>query len=202
MVIKLDNGINTEKNLHEFLELHNLELIDKISKGFSSEIYLVEGREGKYNGRKLALKIEREKSRRNNMVEKEVSNLKLANKYGIGPNLLDWDFERRVVLYKFVEGQTFQKWLNKIPEKKELEEFLKEIFRQAKILDDIGLDHGQLAGRGTNILVTKENKPVIIDFEKASQERKCHNVTTLESFFYYNKNSEFVKKVGVILGLV
>ncbi|MFH1663489.1 MAG: hypothetical protein ABH986_01615, partial [archaeon] len=59
--------------------------------------------------------------------------------------------------------------------------------------------HGQLAGRGVNILVCK-GLPVIIDFEKASIQRKTHNRTVLESFLFKNPHSLITKKVKEILG--
>jgi len=66
-------------------------------------------------------------------------------------------------------------------------------------MDEIGLDHGQLAGKGANIIVKRNLRPVIIDFEKASQKRKCHNVNQLKSFLFRNPNSEIAKKVKEII---
>ena len=66
-------------------------------------------------------------------------------------------------------------------------------------MDEIGLDHGQLAGKGRNILVRK-NRPVIIDFEKASQVRKPGNFSQLKSFLFLNPHSSISGKVKEILG--
>ena len=99
---------------------------------------------------------------------------------------------------EFIKGKTFNEWLFANPSKKELEKCLNELFLQAKKLDEIGLDHGQLAGKGKNILV-RNGLPVIIDFEKASQNRKCHNCTQLEAFIYRNPNSAIAKKINEIL---
>ncbi len=189
--------MSSQENLEKFLEKNSLQLIDKISKGFSSEIYLVCNAEGK----KFALKIERDKSRRINMVEKEVANLQLANKHGIGPKLISFDSELKTILLEFIEGTSFSNWLNRIPSKQVLQKAIDSLYEQAKKLDEIGLDHGQLAGRGSNILIRKENfLPVIIDFEKASQSRKCHNKTSLDAFLFRNPTSDIVKKVKQILG--
>lgn len=178
-----------------FLQEKKLELVERIAKGFSSEIFLVKNAQGK----KLALKIERKDSPRKMMVEKEVENLKKANSVGVGPKLVEWDFQRRIILYEFIEGITFNKWINSIPEKKDLKEFLTELFSQARKLDEIGLDHGQLAGKGTNIIVDKNLRPVLVDFEKASSHRKCHNTTRLTSFIVLNKKSGLTKKIKQIL---
>ena len=173
-----------------------MKTIKKIGKGYSSEIFLVEDK-----GKKLVLKKEKTKSPRIDMVEKECKNLYLANSVGIGPMLFAYDLENRVILMEFVDAFTFNEWLFKhTPNRLELHAFLHELFSQARQLDKIGLDHGQLAGKGKNILVRKADlAPVIIDFEKASSNRKCHNVSQLESFLYRSKRSAITKKVAEIL---
>lgn len=193
------------ENLKRFLKEKELKLIKKISKGYSSEVFLVQKQKGKNRkqrkkNNKFALKIEKEKSPRERMVEKEVANLKLANSLGIGPKLIDWDFDKRIILMEYIKGKTFNEWLfEKNRKKKELCKFLDKLFAQAQKMDDIGLDHGQLAGKGANILVYR-NLPVIIDFEKASQHRKCHNVTQLKAMLYRNPHGEIAKRVREILG--
>lgn len=184
-----------EERLKKFLEENSLKKISKIAKGWSSEIYLVENEKGK----KFALKIEREKSPRMNMVKKEAENLRLANSSGMGPKFIDADFEKRIILMQYIPGKTFEEWLfESNPSREEVQHVLQELFFQARELDKIGLDHGQLAGRGKNILISGKS-PVIIDFEKASANRKTHNVTTLHSFLCSNPNSAIAKRVKGIL---
>ncbi len=189
--------INFPKNLSDFLKKEELNLEKKIAKGFSSEVFLVK-KEKKF----FALKIEKLKSRREEMAEREVENLKKANLIGVGPKLFVFDLKKRIILMEFIKGKTFSKWLFGLKKneknKKILKKFIKELILQAEKMDENGLDHGQLAGRGVNILVSR-NKPVIIDFEKASTKRKCHNKTVLDSFLFKNPYSEITKKVREIL---
>lgn len=214
---------NIELRLNAFLQKENLELIGKIAKGYSSEVYLVEK-----NGKKFALKIEKSDSPRRNMVEKEIQNLKVANSVKVGPKLYAFDLERRIILMEFIDGITFAEFvLEKIPEKKEfgkssvkrgfkksptkkefgkisakkeLKKIINELFKQARKLDAAKVDHGQLAGKGSNILISKnKNKPVIIDFEKASQQRRPHNETQLQAFFFRNPHSAIAGRVREIL---
>ena len=137
------------------------------------------------------------------MAEREVENLKKANEIGVGPKLFEFDLEKRIILMEFIKGKTFSKWLFGLKKnkenKKKLKEFIDQLFVQAEKMDEIHLDHGQLAGRGVNILVRK-NLPVIIDFEKASSNRKCHNKAVLKSFLLKNPNSQTTRKVKEILG--
>lgn len=194
------NGIDSAefpKNLAEFLKQEKLKLIKKTAKGHSSEIFLV--KKGKKN---FALKIEKIKSTRFKMAERETENLIKANSVKIGPLIYGFDLKKRIILMEFIKGKTFFSWLFGLKKNKEnkikLKKFIENLMLQAEKLDEIGLDHGQLAGRGVNILV-KKNFPVIIDFEKASLKRKCHNKTVLESFLFKNPDSKITRKVKEIL---
>ncbi len=191
------NGINSEfqKNLSAYLKKKGLKLEKKIAKGHSSEIFLV--KKGK---KEFALKIEKTKSTRKNMAEKEVKNLRKANSVKVGPDLIDFDLKKKIILMELIKGKTFSEWLFSLKkkDKKKLEKFIKKLMVQAGKLDEIGLDHGQLAGRGVNIL-ERNGKPVIIDFEKASSKRKTHNKTVLEAFLFRNPESLIAKKVKEIL---
>ncbi len=100
---------------------------------------------------------------------------------------------------EYIDGLRFCDWLESCTNKNYLAIFLEGLFRQARALDSIGLDHGQLAGSGKNILV-RNGMPVIIDFEKASRARKAHNVKVLEAFLFRRKNSKITKKILSLFG--
>ena len=178
-----------------FASENGLSIIKKISKGWSSEIFLAEDSKGK----KFILKALREKSNRRHMSQKETEFLRLANTSGIGPRWMKTDDVKGVVMMEFVEGAPFSEWLFGDVRKAGLENFIEALLSQARKLDEIGLDHGQLAGRGKNILV-HGGMPVVIDFEKASRSRKVHNVKVLESFLFRSKKSAVVKRVAELLG--
>jgi len=204
-----------KERLEAYAKRRKLEIVEKIGKGYSSEIYLVKDATEKNAMRtehslervealpalKFALKIEKPKSPRQNMAKKEAENLALANRVGVGPRLIDYDGENRIILMEYVEGKTMKEFIfsKKAPSKTVLQKFLTELFQQAGRLDKAGLSHGQLAGKGTNILVRK-NLPVIIDFEKASAKRKCNNVLQLTSLLVTNKKGAMAGKVKGILG--
>ena len=181
------------KRLREFLKEHKLTLVKLIAKGHSSFVFLV--RKG---DKKLVAKLEREDSTREGMIEKEVANLKKANSLNVGPKLYGFDKKRKIILMEYIEGKTFNEWLFEKRKRAELIRFLAELFRQAIALDNAGLDHGQLTGRGVNILV-RDGLPVIIDFEKASQKRKPHNFSKLLAYLLINKKSRICARVWEIL---
>ncbi len=182
------------KDLKEFLKQKKLFFEKKLGRGFSSHIFLVKNKKGKY----FVVKMEKDDSTRLNMAEKEAENLEKANTIGIGPKLIDTDFEKRIVLMEFIEGPRFSDWVFENPSETILTRFVKELQRQTKALDKIGLDHGQLAGRGRNILVRK-GLPVIIDFEKASCNRKCHNFSVIESFLFKSPKGAIAAEIKKII---
>ncbi len=182
-----------DSSLEAFLKKEGLFLIQRLGRGHSSHIFLASNQKGQ----KLVIKKERPDSTRFRMAEREAENLEKANSLGIGPKLFKADSKKRIILMEFVEGPTFAEWLFSNPCKKELGLFVNELLNQAKALDKAGLDHGQLAGTGKNILV-KGKKPVVIDFEKASLKRKCHNASVLEAFLFKNPHGAIAKKVAEI----
>ena len=173
-----------------------MDLVDlqQISKGWSAYIYCAKDPVGK----KVAVKVMRSKSNGKDMAARETKNLQIANSVGVGPQWFYTDFEKNMVVMEFIEGESFRKWVFGGISKKELEVFLEKLFKQAEALDGIGLDHGQLAGKGANIMVRK-GFPVIIDFEKASTSRKVHNVKVLDSFLFKSKDSAIVKRIRKVL---
>jgi putative serine/threonine protein kinase len=186
-----ENASEEESRLRVFLEKKGLFLVKTLAKGFSSRVFLV--KDGK--GKKFAVKLERFDSPRKDQVEREARNLMKVNRERIGPKLVAWSKKERALLLEYVEGPTFSAWLlEKHPAKKEVKKVVKALLRQAKKLDCMHLDHGQLAGKGKNILVRKA-LPVILDFEKASEKRKPHNVSQLKAFLFCNPHSAIAKKV-------
>ena len=174
--------------------------IERIAKGWSSYIWLATNK----NGKKFAIKGVREKSNRKNLAEREGGMLSLANTIGIGPKLIEVNEKENFVVYEFVEGENFLKFVKgggiEKHSKKEIYKFVKELIRQCLVLDSIGLRHTQLQV-GKNILVTKHKGkifPVIIDFEKASidfEKKKEANFGQITSFLFYNPNGFVAKKI-------
>jgi putative serine/threonine protein kinase len=183
------------QRLNTYLLKKRLQVRSYLGKGFSSRILLVQ--DGK--GTKYALKIERSDSPRPGTLKREAEHLKLANSAGIGPKLYDFDPGCRAVLMEYIEGEPLNQWLL-APQRKasEVLQLLQNLFGQAEKLDALGLDHGQLAGTGRNILV-RDNRPVIIDFEKASTQRKPHNRSVLAGMLIYNPHSVMAKRVRELL---
>ena len=78
---------------------------------------------------------------------------------------------------EYIEGEKIIDWARK-PETKseEIRLVLNNVLRECYLLDNIGLDHGELSTIDKHVIVGK-NKNTIIDFESSSTNRKPSNVT-------------------------
>ena len=144
---------------------------------------------------RVALKIRRMDADRSRM-QREAELLRKANTAQVGPRLLG--VSRDFLLMQFVDGVLLPEWLEKRRRKKQVRAVLREVLEQCWRLDEIDLDHGELSHAPKHVIVDKEGKPVIVDFETASLNRRPSNVTSLCQFLFIG--SETAKKVVEKLG--
>jgi putative serine/threonine protein kinase len=135
------------------------------------------------NSKKIALKIRRIDSDRKEMFN-EGKMLNLANKIGIGPNLIQ--NSDNFLLMQLIEGKLFPEWLDSL-EDRENADFrlvIKKILQQCFRLDEGGIDHGELSKAPKHIIIDSNNNPHLIDFETASIKRRVSNVTSMCQYFF------------------
>ncbi len=128
---------------------------------------------------KYALKIRRVDADRNSM-RREAKLLKKANLLSLGPEMRK--VSRNFLLMQFIEGSFLLSWLKKTRGKSRLRSVLRSILEQCFVLDLAGLDHGELSCAIRHIIVDAEDRPFLLDFESASDERKAANVTSVCQF--------------------
>jgi putative serine/threonine protein kinase len=133
------------------------------------------------NSEETALKIRRVDADRA-MMQHEAEMLKAANAVGVGPRLLD--VSKNFLIMEFIDGLLLPEWLEIRRSKKHLKAVLRDVLEQCWRLDRAGLDHGELSHAPKHIIVDSQNKPVIVDFETASQNRKPSNVTSIAQFLF------------------
>ncbi|MFA6064455.1 MAG: hypothetical protein WCW44_01415 [archaeon] len=196
----------------------NYSKVNQIAKGWSSYIWIVKDETGK----EFVLKEVREKSPRKDLAEREGKMLQLANSVGVGPKVIEVNFEKNFVVMEYIRGVKLFDWImNEGPCKEksfekevsaeELYFFIKELYRQLFALEKVSLSHNQLQV-GKNIVVekrfdskTKKEQyfPVIIDFEKATIKMENHtkNIGQIDAMLFYNPNGAIAKKVREKLNL-
>jgi len=122
----------------------------------------------------VALKIRRVDSPRKNMTN-EAKLLKTANKLEIGPKFIK--NSKNFLMMEYIDGEKIIDWAKKPETKaKEIRSVVKNVLRECFLLDDAGLDHGELSTIDKHVIVNK-NTNTIIDFESSSVNRKPSNVT-------------------------
>lgn len=150
------------------------------------------------NQHKTALKIRRVDADRENM-RHEAEMLKLANNISVGPKLLAET--SNFLLMEFIEGNTLHEWVKALEGRSQrilIRKVLREILEQCWRLDQAGLDHGELSNAPKHIIVNASDKPVIIDFETASVNRKPANVTSICQYLFIG--SQAAKTLAEKLG--
>jgi putative serine/threonine protein kinase len=143
----------------------------------------------------IALKIRRVDADRTRMQD-EAKLLKKANSVQVGPRLLG--VSRNFLCMQFIDGELLPRWLNGKRSKARIGNVLREILEQCWRLDKVNLDHGELSHAPKHIIVDKEDKSFIVDFESASLGRRPSNVTSICQFLFIG--SETAEKIAEKLG--
>jgi putative serine/threonine protein kinase len=133
----------------------------------------------------VALKIRRVDADRLSL-KSEAFYLQLANSVGVGPKLIE--NSDNLILMELIDGNYLVEWVESLEkhQKKILKNVLGNLIEKAHKLDVIGLDHGELSKAYRHIMMYK-GIPRIIDFESASTNRKCSNVTSITQYLFFNK---------------
>ena len=140
-----------------------------LGKGYVGMVVLA-----KKNNEIVALKIRRIDSPRKNM-SNEAKLHQIVNKLDIGPKFIK--NSKNFLVMEYIEGEKIIDWAKKTETKsQEVRSVLNNVLRECYLLDDAGLDHGELSTIDKHVIVGK-NKNTIIDFESSSTNRKPSNVT-------------------------
>lgn len=172
-LLSLDiNGIFSSGNL----QLNKIFILGKGSVGLVTL--------ARHNRKYLALKIRRTDANRPNMFD-EVVYQSLANSSGVGPVVVN--FSDNFILMEFVRGSNIIDWYNsaRISIKRMLR-CTSLILEQCYLLDRLKLDHGQLNRLDCHIMISKDDKPIILDFETSSTHRRVSNVTSASQSIFLN----------------
>ncbi|MCS7126378.1 MAG: hypothetical protein NZ929_05670 [Aigarchaeota archaeon] len=122
-------------------------------------------------------------------LRREAEMIKFANSIFIGPRL--YDYSEHTILMEYIDGVNMEQWLDALNEddKHSLVKILREVFEQARKMDEINLDHGELSNPRKHVLIKRDLSLKIIDFGKASVSHKPKNVTSIFSYIIYGQHS-------------
>lgn len=132
-----------------------------------------------HKGKCVALKVRRVDSRRERM-KREAEMLSYANSLGVGPRLIS--YSKNFIVMELVEGKEVEEWVKNCG-RRELKVVLPKLLDQCFKLDGGGLDHGELSNPKKHVLISGD-KSFILDFERASLNRRPSNLTSLVQYFF------------------
>jgi putative serine/threonine protein kinase len=103
----------------------------------------------------------------------------------VGPFLVN--FTENFILMEFVRGSNIIEWYNSARISKERKlKCTALILKQCYLLDCLNLDHGQLNRLDRHIIISKDDKPTIMDFETSSTQRRVSNITSSSQSIFLN----------------
>ncbi len=153
-------------------------------KGIKDLFFFAQGKRGmvytgKYQGKRVAVKIHHPSSLAKSALAREAKMLPRVNKLGIGPDFLLRG--KGYIVYVFVEGEQLRYVLPRL-KKKQLIKIITDIFHQLYLLDNACIAKEEMNNPYKHIIITKSHKPVLLDFERAHRSKKRHNVTQFCSY--------------------
>ncbi|MBW2996546.1 methyltransferase domain-containing protein [Candidatus Woesearchaeota archaeon] len=160
--------------------------VKRFAKGHRGVIFI-----GKFSGKKVAVKKQREDIDVTTSVMNEARWLKLLNTKGIGPEFLfsDGDY----FAYSFVEGEFIPEFLEKAG-KQRIKKVINDVFKQCLVLDKMKVNKEEMHNPYKHIIVGK--KTVLIDFERTHASEKPKNVTQFCQFVSSKKVMQILKRKG------
>lgn len=107
---------------------------------------------------------------------REAAALSRANEASIGPRLVA--HSSNFLIMDYLVGPAYYHWLRTVPPLPTLKANLRQLLAQARQLDRLGLDHGELRCVSSHVVATQRG-PAILDFGSASFQRRPANLTQL-----------------------
>lgn len=107
---------------------------------------------------------------------KEAQLLQKVNEHGIGPRFIRVEEEKLTM--ELINGIPFNEFL--LQDRNY--DVIKELLRQARVLDTIGILKQELARPTKNIIVTESKKVILLDFERSIFSERAGNVTQLAGY--------------------
>ncbi|MBS3143406.1 hypothetical protein J4446_00820 [Candidatus Woesearchaeota archaeon] len=144
--------------------------------------YLTKGKRGKiYVEGNTAIKKSLPKR-----VKNESSWLKILNKYGIGPKLIE--VKKNYFKYKFIKGDFILDYFKSNNSKP----IIIDVLKQCRMMDKLKVNKLEMHNPYKHIIINNR-KPVMIDFERVYKTQKPKNVTQFCQFLMSKKVLDIAK---------
>ena len=157
-----------KSSLLKRMEMKGVTHIRRFNKGHRGIIF-----SGDLAGVKVSIKQQRKDIPVTWSVRNEGRWLKVLNRKGIGPHLLEMGDD--YFIYEFVNGKVFPEFVEKA-KKSDIKKVLIDVFKQCFTMDKMNINKEEMHKPYKHILVGK-NKTVLIDFERMRPTDKPKNTT-------------------------
>ncbi|MBN2053233.1 hypothetical protein JW756_07045 [Candidatus Woesearchaeota archaeon] len=128
-------------------------------------------------------------------LENEAEYLKMLNKKNIGPKFIK--YENGKLYREFVDGIRISDFFEQEENKEKIISVIKQVLEQCREMDLLGIDKKELTNPYKDILVTSDNKAVMIDFERCKESKKPKNVT--QFLQYLARSKPILEKKGILI---
>jgi len=159
-------------------KIKNIKDIEYFAEGARGIVYT-----GIYKNKKVAIKIKNPESKAIARIENEINFLKILNEKKIGPKfLLEGEFEnRKYLVYEFQEGKFMIHWMKEATKEQKIK-VLKNLLNQCFVMDKLKINKEEMLRPLKNVIITKNNVPVLIDFERCNYSHNPKNVSQLVEY--------------------
>lgn len=158
-----------------------------LAKGKRGQIYTYKST---VDGKEVCVKELNPDTNAVDVIQNEARFLKLVNSAGIGPKLFKEEEDK--VFMEFIQGERILDFIERSP-KSGIVKVIKESLEQARTLDDLQINKYELTNPYKHIII-RQNKPVMIDFERCRKTKSPKNVTQLVQFFTSGRVQNLLKE--------
>lgn len=174
------------------LEKKGISNIKKIAKGHRGLIY-----KAQLKNKLIVIKKKRPESEAVGRMQNEANWLKVLNKKGIGPKFRFTD--KDYFAYDYVEGTFLPLFIEKASKNK-IKKVLTEIFKQCFILDKLKVNKEEMHRPLKHVLIDKDLKVTMIDFERTHKTDSPKNLTQFLQFIKRDSVMKLLRKKGFMYG--
>jgi release factor glutamine methyltransferase len=172
----------------DFLKSKKLRKISFLAKGKRSFVYKAE-----FNNKKVVVKALSFETKATEVIKKEYTNLRILNKFGIGPKV--YFRGKNFVVMEFVHGDLIIDFLRNA-DKKDVLKVFEELIKQCLIMDCLRINKEELCSPVKHIIIKKYKAGIVvkmIDFERAHHSKKPKNITQIIQFLVSKNVEEVIK---------
>ena len=174
--------------------LKEVQNITYFTKGHRGILYI-----GDYKKKKVVIKTERKDSDAIGRIENEINYLKILNAKGIGPKLYFYDKKLTYFVYQHIDGEFFPIWLEHAAKKNKalIKKIIKNVFIQCFRMDKIKANKEEMHHPYKHIIIDKNKKPIMVDFERCHKSIEPKNVTQFSTYMISDFMVNLLKDKGI-----